>query len=211
MSQYRFLVDAQKAHIKTLRIALLVIILICIALWYGWSKSPESLTIHVPPDLRSGSTRLWWDIPPENVYAFSYYIFGQLNRWPTNGEEDMPRNLHRLQHFLTPSCRETLDSEMKSRRLAGEMRNRVRGVYEIPGRGYPDDPTFRVKQLDNNTWRVMLDISADEYFMAEPVKRALARYPIKIIRYDIDPELNPWGLAFDCYTGKPQLLEIEEK
>ena len=62
----------------------------------GWWSAPRDLTIHVPPDLRSGSTRKWWEVPPESVYAFTFYVFQTLNRWPTNGEEDYARNLHAL-------------------------------------------------------------------------------------------------------------------
>ena len=40
--------------------------------------------------------RKWWEIPPESVYAFTFYIFQQLNRWPTNGEDDYPRNIRAL-------------------------------------------------------------------------------------------------------------------
>ncbi|MDR0770564.1 MAG: TIGR03746 family integrating conjugative element protein [Burkholderiales bacterium] len=211
MSQFKSLVDAQKAHIKTLRLALLILAVFTGAMWFGWKRSPEYMTVHVPPDLRAGSTRLWWDIPPENVYGFGLYIFGQLHRWPTNGEVDMPRNLHRLQHFITPNCKATLEKEIESRRIAGELRNRVRGVYEILGRGYADNPTERVRQIDKDSWQVNLDITADEYYMSEPVKRALVHYPLRIVRYDINPELNPWGLGFDCYTGIPKRLEIEAK
>ena len=45
----------------------------------GWMMSSRNLTIHNPPDLRSGSSRPWWEIPPSTVYAFSFYIFQQLN------------------------------------------------------------------------------------------------------------------------------------
>ena len=39
---------------------------------------------------------------------------------------------------------------------------------------------------------VTLDVSADEYYGSEQVKRALVRYPIKVVRLDIDPERNLW-------------------
>jgi integrating conjugative element protein (TIGR03746 family) len=123
----------------------------------------------------------------------------------------MPRNIHKLQNFMTPTCKATVEREVETRRNAGELRNRVRGVYEILGRGYADNPTERVKQIDRNSWQVNLDITADEYYLSEPVKRALVRYPLRIIRYDIDPEVNPWGLAFDCYLSTPQRIEVEEK
>ena len=47
----------------------------------------------------------------------------------------------------------------------------------------------------------------DEYYRAEPVKRALVRYPLNIVRYDVDAEKNPWGLALDCFAGQAQKLE----
>src|SRR3546814_18800579 len=89
--------------------SLLVVMLV---LGFGWwnaprdltihvpRNAPRDLTIHVPPDLRSGSVRKWWDVPPESVYAFAFYIFQQLNRWPTNGEEDYARNIHALSAYL---------------------------------------------------------------------------------------------------------------
>ena len=62
-----------------------------------------------------------------------------------------------------------------------------------------------VQGRDN--WLVRLDLVADEYFHAEPVKRALVRYPLKVVRWEGDPEHNPFGLALDCYSGTPQRLE----
>jgi integrating conjugative element protein, PFL_4703 family len=212
MSRFKNLVDAQRAHIFTLRAMIASMLIVSAAMWYGWTKAPDQLTIHVPPDLRSGSTRLWWDIPPENAYAFTLYVFGQLNRWPNNGEEDYKKNIFALQSYLTPACRATLDQDYQQRRNAGELRNRTRGVYEILGRGFADDPAFRVQQLDKNTWKVNLDLQADEYYLAEPVKRAAVRFPLQVVRFDIDPALNPYGLALNCSSSsQPQALQIEEK
>ena len=50
------------------------------------------------------------------------------------------------------------------RRSNGELRQRVRGIYEIPGRGYGDDPATRVRTVSVNDWIVTLDVSADEYW-----------------------------------------------
>lgn len=210
MSRFKNVSDAKSAHINTLRIVIIGLFIVCIYLGYGWSKAPDNITVHVPPDLRSGSTRLWWDIPHENVYSFGLYLFTQINRWPTNGEVDYKNNINAYQHFITPKCKAVLEEDYENRSYAGELRNRVRGVYEILGRGYADNPTQRVKQLDNNTWQVNLDLNADEYYLSEPVKRAVARYPLRIVRFDSDPEQNPYGLMLDCFTSIPQKLEIPE-
>ncbi|MCQ9186493.1 TIGR03746 family integrating conjugative element protein, partial [Streptomyces sp. IBSBF 2953] len=171
MSRFRNKVDAQQAHIFSLRLTVAILALVCAGLWYGWRSAPTDLTVHVPPDLRSGSTRKWWDIPSENVYAFALYIFGQLNRWPSDGEQDYRRAIYGLQSYLTPACKAFLDGDYEYRKAAGELRQRVRGVYEILGRGYSEDPELRVKQLDRDSWLVKLDLNADEYYAAEPVKR----------------------------------------
>jgi len=93
-------------------------------------------------------------------------------------------------------------------KAAGELRQRVRGVYEVLGRGYSEDPALRVKQLDHDSWLVKLDLNADEYYAAEPVKRVVVRYPLRVVRFDLDPERNKWGLALDCYQGTPQKLSL---
>ena len=189
-------------------VLLIALFVVALLLGFGWWSAPRSLTIHVPPDLRSGSTRKWWDVPPESVYAFSFYVWQQVQRWPTNGEEDYPRNLRALSAYLTPSCRAFLQQDYEYRRASGELRQRVRGIYEIPGRGYGDDPATRVKVVSDRDWIVTLDVSADEYYGSEQVKRALVRYPIKVVRLDIDPERNPFGLALDCYASAPQRIEM---
>lgn len=205
---YRKKVDAQYAHIVSLRIALGLMAVVCLALAYGWWSAPRELTVHVPPDLRSGSTRKWWDIPQESVYAFGLYIFQQMNRWPTDGETDYQDNIYRLDAYLTSSCKAYLQKDYELRRNAGELRKRERGVHEIPGRGVDDSQEQHVIQHSINDWTVNLDITADEYYGGERVKRALARYPLLIIRSDVDPEKNPFGLQWDCYDGSPQRIEI---
>lgn len=208
MSRFRNEVAHLHAHVRTLRATVAAGFLGMLLLGLGWWSAPRDLTIHVPPDLRSGSTRKWWDVPPESVYAFGFYIFQQLNRWPANGDIDYPRNLRALSAYLTPGCAVLLQRDYELRRDNGELRQRVRGIYEIPGRGYGDDPATRVRVLSDRDWIVTLDVSADEYVGAEQVKRALLRYPLRVARLDIDPERNPFGLALDCYASTPERIEI---
>lgn len=206
MSRFKNEVRHLLSHVRTLRVVIGVMLLLILLLGAGWLYAPQKLTIHVPPDLRSGSTRLWWDVPPESVYTFGFYVFQQINRWPVDGEADYTRNIHALSAYLTPACRAFLESDYRIRRDSGELRRRVRGIYEIPGRGYGDDPTGRVRVVSRDQWLVTLDVAADEYFGAEQVKRALVRYPLKVVRMDVDPEKNPFGLALDCYDGAPQRI-----
>jgi integrating conjugative element protein (TIGR03746 family) len=208
MSRFKNEVVHLQDHVRTLRLGIMAMFVLALVLGAGWWHSPRNLTIHVPPDLRSGSVRRWWDVPPESVYAFAWYIFQTLNRWPSNGEEDYPRNIHALSAYLTPRCQSYLDSDFGLRRDNGELRQRVRGIYEIPGRGYGDNPTDRVRVVSDRDWIVTLDVTADEYYDGEQVKRAFVRYPLRVIRQDVDPEHNPFGLALDCYAGTPERISL---
>lgn len=207
MSRFRHEIVHLQAHIRTLRLAAGALALLALLLGLGWWSAPRDLTIHIPPDLRSGSTRRWWDVPPENVYAFAFYIWQQLQRWPSDGEADYPRNLKTLSAYLTPACQAFLEQDYQRRRANGELRLRVRGVYEIPGRGYGEDPARRVRVISPRDWIVTLDLTADEYYSSEQIKRALVRYQLKVVRLDQDPEHNPFGLALDCYAQPLQRID----
>jgi integrating conjugative element protein (TIGR03746 family) len=208
VSRFKNEITHLESHVKTLRTALAVTFVGALLLGVGWWSAPRDLTVHVPPDLRSGSTRKWWEVPPESVYAFTFYVFQNLNRWPVNGEEDYPRNLHALSAYLTPACSSFLQQDFEIRRNNGELRQRVRGIYEIPGRGYGDDPAARVKVVSTRDWIVTMDLSADEFYGSEQVKRAFVRYSLKVTRLDIDPEHNPYGLALDCYSSPPERIAL---
>jgi hypothetical protein len=67
MSRFKNEVAHLQAHVKTLRLGAGALFVVALLLGFGWWSAPKSLTIHVPPDLRSGSTRKWWDVPPESV------------------------------------------------------------------------------------------------------------------------------------------------
>lgn len=208
MSKFRHALQNRDQHILTLRVICGVLVVCLFVAFIGWMRAPDKLTIHNPPDLRSGSTRAWWEVPLPTVYAFSFYIFQQLNAWPKDGEVDYPRKIAQLSAYLTPSCRAYFEKEAAYRTTLGELKGRSRVVYEIPGRGFSED---KVRVIDRDHWVVRLDLVADEYFSAEPVKRATVRYPVKVVRWEGDPESNPFGLALDCYDGTPQRLEAADQ
>ncbi|MBD2798252.1 TIGR03746 family integrating conjugative element protein [Xenorhabdus sp. 18] len=204
MSRFRHAVKNRDQHILTLRVACGILVGGLLLSLTGWMSAPRHLTIHNPPDLRTGSTRPWWEVPAPSVYSFAFYIFQQLNAWPKNGAQDYPAKIDALSPYLTPACQDFLREDARTRADGGELLDRVRVVYELPGRGY-ETRSVTVRGRDN--WVVRLDLVADEYYHAEPVKRALVRYPLKVVRWEGDAERNPFGLALNCYDGLPQRLE----
>ena len=74
MRRYRYEIDNVRAHLRSLWAVIAKQVLVITALWFGWSRAPERLTVHIPPDLRSGATLAVDEVSPSNVYAFAFYI-----------------------------------------------------------------------------------------------------------------------------------------
>jgi len=208
MQRYRYEIDNVRSHLRSLWIIIGVQIVVILALWFGWSQSPRYLTVHVPPDLRSGATQSVDEVPPANVYAFAFYIFQQLNHWSEDGAQDYGKAIFRISPYVTPRYRADLIADMELKGKQGELAYRVRGVQEVPGHGYAEQ---RVDVLAPGVWVVWLDIDLFESVKGMTVKKTSIRYPLRVVRLSIDPESNPWGLALDGFaaSGPRRLSESE--
>jgi len=203
MARIKKALDNQNAHIFTLRGICVVLV---IALFYtieGWRQAPDRIQVDIPPDLRSGSTRGINERHPFNIYSFGYYIFQQLNNWPVNGVDDYNKQIERLSCYITPTFKGELLRDYEKRLKQHEL-SRTRALQEIPGRIYQDNRVF-VQTAD--AWVAYFDVNVKESFRAEIIKDIFIRYPINIIRWDVDPECNLWGLALDGFYEKPKRLE----
>jgi len=208
MRRYRYEIDNVRAHLRSLWTIIGVQLVVILALWFGWSQSPRHLTVHVPPDLRSGATQTIDEVPPANVYAFAFYIFQQLNHWSEDGAQDYGKAIFRISPYVTPRYRAELIADMELKGKQGELAYRVRGVQEVPGHGYEER---RVDVLASGVWVVWLDIDLFESVKGMTVKKTSIRYPLRVVRLSVNPEANPWGLALDGFaaTGPRRLSEAE--
>jgi len=197
--RYRYEIDNVRAHVRSLWIIIGVQILVIFALWMGWSEAPKQLTVHVPPDLRSGATLSVNEVPEANVYAFAFYIFQQLNRWPEDGAQDYGQAIFRVSPYLTPRYQAELIADMELKGKRGELAYRVRGMHEIAGHGFEE---HRVDVLAPGVWVVWLDLALMESVKGMTVKQTAIRYPLRVVRLSVDPEANPWGLALDGFATK---------
>ncbi len=75
MSRFRHAVKNRDQHILTLRIACGILVGVLLLSLLGWMASPRNLTIHNPPDLRSGSTRPWWEVPAHQCLQLCLLYF----------------------------------------------------------------------------------------------------------------------------------------
>lgn len=205
MSRFRNALKNRDSHIASLRFAVAVLGVVCLSMGIGWFNASQEITVHNPPDLRSGSTRPWWEVPAPNVYDFAVRMFSQINRWPQDGSKDYAQNLHRYKWYLTPKCQEFLAKDERARSLSGELSGRERALHEVPGRGFEDK---RVTVNSNDSWTVHADLQLKEHVKGTQVKTSLARWPLKVVRYDVDTNNNPWGLALDCFASPPREINV---
>ncbi len=208
MRRYRTEIDNVRAHLRSLWAVIGLQILVIAVLGFGWSQAPKQLTVHVPPDLRSGATLSVDEIPAANVYAFAFYLFQQLNRWPEDGAKDYGKAIFRISPYVTPRYRADLIADMELKGRQGELSYRVRGVHEVAGHGYEER---RVDVLASGVWIVWLDLDLFESVKGMTVKQTAIRYPLRVVRLPIDAEANPWGLALDGFAAEgPRRLEETE-
>jgi integrating conjugative element protein (TIGR03746 family) len=199
-------------RIKDQRRALLAVTVLGVIGMVVVKAMPVRMQLNLSPSLRPGDVvevrHGVAQVPPPNVYAFAYYIWQQVNRWSTNGQKDYGQQIYNMQNYLTPACLAQLTVDVQERNQAGELATRTRTLSEAPGQRYA---SWRVKTLSEDAWQVQLDLELFETIGAVPVKSALIRYPMRVVRYDIDPEKNPFGLAVDCFGAeRPTRLQAAD-
>lgn len=191
---------SSKLHNRQLLLVIFAVIaLAMVAIYFAW-RQPKHVDVHVATDLAAGDTIRVTDgqaiIPKANVYGFGYYIWQQINRWQSDGVKDYGQQIYAMQYFLTPSCQAQLKADMEKRHLRGELRRRTRHVTEIPGFPYSEN---RVVAEGRDAWTVLLDMQVMETFGGSAIKDVFIRYPLRVVRFDVDRERNPWKLALDCF------------
>lgn len=197
--RYRDVNSSLESHILTLRAVIVLMAFITGYLWVGWKNATDDITIHIPPDIRSGAVVKAGEIHDANVYAFALHFFQQLNHWSDDGMKNYGEQIFKISPYLTPAFREYLIEDMNIRNNDGELANRMRYVLPIDGETYEKR---RVEVLDDSNWIVWLDLGIYEYVRGMSVKTVFIRYPLLVTRFDIDKEKNRWGLALKGFAGE---------
>ena len=207
MGDYSNLVNAKEETIRSQRNIIQWMAGFIMLLIVAVIMMPRMITLYYPPDLSTGTEMTIDEIPETSVYGFAYNVFQQINRWPNNGAKDYEDKLYMLKNYLTPACFQDRLEDFKAKKNKQQLSNRQRSVWEIPGRGFSPE---RVKQESDSSWLVYLDLHISETMFGEPVKDRLVNYPLRIVRYVADQELNPYNMAFDCFAGVPRVIQPEK-
>lgn len=174
----------------------------------GLRRAPQAMDLHIPPDLSQGAIVHPGQVPEPNVYAFALVIWQQLNRWAQDGEKDYGQQIYAMAPYLTPACREQLGDDLTGKANRGELNGRTRALAEIAGQSYAPS---RVRRQAPGIWQVTLDTEITETLLGQQVKHSYVRYPLRVVRYQVDPEKNPYGLALDCVPQGEAPLRIAPK
>ncbi|RBW47273.1 TIGR03746 family integrating conjugative element protein [Psychromonas sp. B3M02] len=207
MSNFRF--SNSLKSIGYINIFLLLIIMSLIALCFGLNRSidiaKEEVLIRLEPDIRAGTTRKSWEVPPAFVYSFSLTITQKVNNWTSNGGTEYSQNILALQNYITPKCRRFLSNDLKNKKNQGQLQNRTRIVMESSGVSFSGSE--RTSIIDKGVWNTDLYLNITEYVNGDLVKDIDVLWPLRIVEFNIDSELNPQGLALDCFYSEPTLIK----
>lgn len=174
----------------------------------GWLSAPKKLTLYYPPDLTLGAQQTVDAVPKASVYSFAFYVFQQLNHWPSNGEKDYITQLNAMRDYITPAWYAEREGEYDIRLKRGELSSRVRKMHGIPGRGYY---SWRVRRLSMDSWVVGIDFHIREIARGVRIKDLLIHYPLRVVRYDSAEGGNPFGLALDGFSARPSPVVVGTK
>ncbi|MFA6094281.1 MAG: TIGR03746 family integrating conjugative element protein [Candidatus Paceibacterota bacterium] len=201
-------------HITTLRWVIAALLLVCLALAFGWDRARSGIRIHLPPDLRQGAVVRPNDPKPADIYAFALSIIQVINHWQADGAQDYPKAIESVKPYLTPRYYAQLVDDSKHRIKSpidnggvsvDELTGRGRTMMPVPGHNYAPG---RVLVHGGGSWTVLLDLHIDETVKSATVKSINVSYPLRVVSYDVDANLNEWGLALDGYDppGPSRLL-----
>lgn len=204
MSRARNADQAKADHIQTLR-AVIAGMAIAIAVLFGFLfYAMRDINLHIPPDITEGGHLGIDNVPKVVVFEFAQTIWKKVNRWEEDGEEESERNLALYQHYLTPSCRSALRRQYTRARTRGEIQKRERLLATTSDHTYQ---ASHVHEEGAGVWHTDLQLNLVEIVQSTPVKDIVVRYPLRIVRFDVDRDANPWGLAIDCFYEEPQLIK----
>ena len=193
--------------IKILWIALGCLMLINLAMIIGWYNAQQSIRVYIPPQIpSSGLTQSANVIPISSVYSFAFYIWQGLNYWPENGMVDYKKTIEQFTPFLTPKFKQTLLQDYRDRQSHGELQDRLRHLQGVNGASFD---VRDIEALGHDTWLVHLQMRLSEHMNmnGNAVKEVILRYTLRVVRYDAQSKVNPWGLALDGFVENPERVQ----
>ncbi len=205
MSEFKKLNAEAQKQIRYRERLILMLFCICFMLGFGWHRTLNDITVHIPPDLRSGASVKQGESHPAYIFGFAGEFFTYLNTWNKDGQYDYEGNTSRLRAVLTQKYRKEIRKEIKELMDTGELQGRTRIISPITEDYYTDK---KVKVVNKSTWVVTRKYRVREYLKNSkiPIKDIFVEFPIRVIVYKVPIEANPWQLGLDGFESKPKRI-----
>jgi len=192
---------------RSLLLAVIILGTACIVLAVGLGQSREWITVYIPPDTARGSIQTAGTPGPATVYGFSAQVLQHLNHWPVDGEQDYASAIETQTPYLTPGFRRQLLEDydrLGNRSGLNELKGRARALHPAPERLYAPE---RVQRIGPGVWGVEIEYRLVESIEGSPIKDAVIRYAVRVVRADVNPRGNRWGLQLDGWLRDPVRIQ----
>jgi len=200
-----------KVRIKYLQAFIGLLVLMLGGLGIGWDRARQDATLHLPPSLAEGGLIKINQPERIHIYAFATRILQVINHWQNDGSVDYGKAIDSVKPYLTPRFYAELKYDQEQRLVnpvdgvgtpVDELTGRVRSMQTVlatdKAKIFADD---KVSIRSNGEWIAQIDMHIEEQVKGLLVKSVNVRYPVRVVRYDVDLNANPWGLALDGYDA----------
>lgn len=166
----------------------------------GWMKVQSDISLHYPPDLRSGATMKVGEIPDYEVFAFVGNVFTYLNTWNEDGQYDYLANRKRLRAFFTLRYRKQIKEDISKLMDLGELQGRTRTIQPLSNDFYKQE---NVEIKNGSTWVVRREYRIKEHLNGTLMKDVAMKFAIRVVVHPVPHEANPWQIAIDGFEEEP--------
>lgn len=197
----RHILQNRDSHIWSLRIALLMLAIICGVQLVIINNQQNDITVHVPPDLSKGALIKPGEYQAPNAYVFATHMWQVLNSWPASGKTDYKAAIEVNQCYLTPKFAGWLIDSFAQKMRDGEL-DRKRTVHSVK----PFDESM-VKNQGANVFLVGITLHLLEQLGRETIKDTTIFYPLRVV-----PDTracNKMGMALDGFYDEPKRVDTE--
>lgn len=206
MAAYHDVIHEKDKNIRYLgRMVGGLLLALCLAIW-GWHNASKDITVHYPPNMTLATTMKAGTVPEETVYAFVPLMLQQLNLWENSGDKDYEDNRFRLRQFLTEGYQRQIRDEIEAGLKRGTLSGVKRRMQILPSSFYNDEAV----QPIGNHWLVWIDVELTDSVNNVPVNASVRRLGVRVVRYDINRDANPWQLAIDGIEHDVPLLSEKD-
>lgn len=165
------------------------------------------MRVYIPPKIpSSGLTTTSKAVPLATVYGFAFYVWQSVNHWENDGLQNYKQQITQYSPYFTPTFKNSLIQNYNNLLNQGELQDRIRIMQGMSGSEYSP---LDVKYIGHDTWIVYLKMRLTEMINSNGkiVKDVQMYYTLKVVRYDVDPNSNHWGLAIAGFAASPARIK----